>query len=444
MRTALAIAAVAAAGCTAPAYGDMPARCADGACPEGYDCIHGVCALPGTPVPITVTTVPFYMRGSDMRLVPQASTALVVWETYPYSSEGQRVVGARVAADGAVSPRMDLVASFTADPGAVEPYFDALAMPNDQLLVAISAAPTPDDDLIEPRLITYRVDLPPEGQEAVEAPSYGPAWTEEKRMSTTGYGAVSSPRLVDRGDRIDLGYVRSLIETEQTGVETVAELSVFGLGKDGSLLADAEEAFAARAGLPVAVGVLDVFRVDGGTWWILDDERPSSVHTFDAGGDREVQLERLAIPVAADASSLTYIKPSARTGDQQPTDPVKDPAELRRVTLPMMGDPGPHTDEKLGDLPTIRDTPRPAWINRAGAPAILVTPGKDIDAPELGIYLVDPDTGATSLASSIPRLSSVSLEAVRAQLIGGQLFVAWVETDLTSSTIRVAIVPEPK
>jgi hypothetical protein len=444
LRTALAIAAVAAAGCTAPAYGDMPARCADGACPEGYDCIHGVCALPGTPVPITVALVPFYMRGSDLRLIPQTSTSLVVWETYPYSSDGQRVVGARVALDGTVSPRMDLVGRFIADPAAIDPYFDALAMPDDKLLVSISAPPLPDDDLLAPRLITYRVDLPPEGQEAVKSPAYAAAWPEEERMSTAGYGAVSSPKLVERGEFVDLGYVITRTKMEPTGIETVAELSVFGLGKDGGLLPDAKVAFSARVGLPVAVGVVDVFRFDGGTWWILDDARPSAVLTLDAGGDREVKLGRLAIPVAADASSLTYIEPSARTGDKQPTDPVDGPAELRRVTVPMMGDPAPPVETVLGELPSIRDTPRPAWINRPGAPAILVTPGKDIDAPEIGIYLVDPATGTTSLASSIPRLSSMTLEAVRAYVRGGQLFVAWVDTDETSSTIRLAIVPEPE
>jgi hypothetical protein len=425
LRGALVIAAIAAAGCTEPSFGDMPARCADGACPEGYDCIHGVCARPGTPVPITVATVPFYMRGSDMRIVPQATTALVVWETYPYSSEGQRVVGARVAANGEVSPRMDLVARFDADPGAVEPYFDAIAVPGDRLLVSISAPPLPDGS-VESRLITYRVELPPEGQEAVKAPAYASAWADVKYMSTVGYGAVSSPILVPHANRVDLGYVRTRTASDATGSETIAELAIFALGNDGSLIAQDPALLPARAGLTVAVGVVDAFRFDGGTWWILDTERPSAVRAPDAGEAAEVKLGRLAIPVAADPSSLTYIEPSARTGDKQPTDPVTGAAELRRVAAP-----------------AIRDTPRPAWIHRAGAQAILVTPGEDVDAPELGIYLVDPATGTATLSSSIPRLSSLTLEAVRAQLVGDQLFVAWVETDLTTSTIRLAIVPEP-
>jgi hypothetical protein len=438
-------AAIAAAGCTAPSFGDMPARCADGACPEGYDCIHGVCALPGTPVPITVATEQFYMRGSDMRLIPQATTALVVWETYPYSTEGQRVVGARVAASGEVSPRMELVGSFVADPGSVEPYFDALAMPDDRLLVAISAPPLPDEGSVESRLITYRVELPPEGQEAVQAPAYESAWADEKHMSTVGYGAVSSPKLVPHANRVDLGYVRSRTAGDASGgFETIAELAIFALGNDGGLLADEPTILPARAGLTVAVGVADAFRFDGGTWWILDTERPSAVRAPDAGESAEVKLGRLAIPVAADPSSLTYIEPSARTGDKQPTDAVQGAAELRRVAAPAIGDPAAPMTQVLGELPTIRDTPRPAWISRAGAPAILVTPGEAVDAPEIGIYLVDPANGTAKRASSIPRLSSLTLEAVRAQLIGGQLFVAWVETDLTSSTIRLAIVPEPK
>ncbi|HLM72318.1 MAG TPA: hypothetical protein VK459_06495, partial [Polyangiaceae bacterium] len=100
--------------CAAPELGEIPARCSDGACPEGYACIHGVCARPGTPIPITVASLS-QLLGRDLRVVPQGQTALVTWQTYAYSEEGQRFMGARVRADGAVSQRMELVSSFVAD-----------------------------------------------------------------------------------------------------------------------------------------------------------------------------------------------------------------------------------------------------------------------------------------------------------------------------------------
>jgi len=205
-------------GCGDPALGDIPALCStDGACPEGYDCIHGVCALPGTPVPITVAQVGS-IRGVDVRMAPQSNGVLVAWESYAYFDEGQKFVGARVTSDGAVSRRMDLVGKFVAEDDSLEPYFDVLTTDDTHLVVSISAPSLPDDPSVQPRLITYRVTLPAPGNETSPS-TFEPAWPEEKRLDTVGYGAVSLPKLVDRGDSLDVGYVRS----RTTPMSTVAE-----------------------------------------------------------------------------------------------------------------------------------------------------------------------------------------------------------------------------
>ncbi|MRG95232.1 hypothetical protein [Polyangium spumosum] len=429
-------------GCGGPSFGDMPALCAEGgACPEGYDCIRGVCALPGTPVPITVAATP-YLRGSDVRIVPQASGVLVAWETYAYSDEGQRFVGARVTPEGGVSPRLDLVGSFVADADSLEPYFDILPVSGDRVLVAVSAPSLPDEPTVEPRLVTYRVDLPPEGREDQPA-SFEPAWPKEERLATVGYGAVSFPKLLRRGSQVELGYVRSRTTVVDGNLETIAELAIYAMQEDGTLLTPEPTYHPARAQLPVAVGVLGAFAVNDGAWWILDNERPSAVLLPEGGGEAEVKLGRLAIPVAADDTSLTYIEPSARQGDKQPTDPVSGPAELRRVGAPVVGDPMPPVETAIGALPGLRDTPRPAWIGREGALPILVTPGEAFDAPELVVYLVDPASASVSRVASIPRLSTRNISAVHAVLTSGRLFVGWLETDEASATIRMAILPEP-
>ena len=430
-------------GCAGPTFGDMPALCAEGgACPEGYDCIHGVCALPGTAVPITVGVVPF-LRGSDVRMVPQASGVLVAWETYAYSDEGQRFVGARVTPEGAVSPRLDLVGSFVAEDDSLEPYFDVLPVGGDRLLVAISAASLPEDPDVEPRLITYRVDLPPAGRED-EPGAFEPAWPKEQRLDTVGYGAVSLPKLLHRGDRVELGYVRSRTTVVGENLETVAELAVFSMQEDGTLFAPDPTYHPARTNLPVAVSVVDAFALSTGAWWVLDNERPSAMLLPDGGGEAEVKLGRLAIPVAASETALTYIEPSTRLGDKQPTDSVSGPAELRAVAAPVIGDMTPPIESTIGALPGLRDTPRPAWIGRAGARSILVTPGEAVDAPELAVYLVDPASAQASRVASIPRLSTRGISALHAVLSSGKLFVGWLEADEASATIRMAILPEPE
>ncbi len=427
-------------GCGEPSLGEMPALCsADGACPTGYDCIHGVCAEPGTPVPITVGQVGS-IRGIDVRMVPQSKSVLVAWESYAYYAEGQKFVGARVTPEGNVSPRMDLVGRFVAEDDSLEPYFDALAVGNDRLLVSISAPSLPDEDLVQPRLITYRVSLPAEGNES-SPPTYEPAWSSEKRLSTVGYGAVSIPKLVSRGSTVDVGYVRS----GTTATETVADLSIFSMQPDGTLPPPEDATYyPARSGLSVAVGVFDAVRFDVGTWWVLDDERPSAMYLLDAGAHVETELGRLAIPVAVDGSSLLYIAPSARQGDKLNTSPVSGAAELHKVSVVDVGGGMLQTNEStLGSLPTIRDFPRPAWVTRAGKTAILVTPGQDAFSPNLLVYTIDPQTGTSNLAHEIKRFSSRLVEAVRALIVGDKLFVAWLETDAETGAVRMAILPEP-
>gem|GEM_PF-5432315 len=432
----LAASALALAGCGDPSFGDMPALCStDGACPEGYDCIHGVCALPGTPVPITVARVG-NLRGVDLRMVPQPSSVLVAWQSYAYSEEGQTFVGARVTASGVVSPRMDLVGRFVAEDDSLEPYFDVLSVDKDRLLVAISAPSLPDDTSVDPRLITYRVDLPPEGSESL-APTFEPAWPAEERVKTVGYGAVSLPKLLDRGDSIDLAYVQS----RTTSMSTLAELAVFSMDREGTPKAPVYHSV--RSGLSVAVGVFEAFRFDTGSWWIMDDERPSALYVLDAGATKETVLERLAVPVAKEGASLIYVTPSERMGDKLATSPVTGPSALRKVSIVDASGQLQASDAPINKaFPTIRDFPRPAWVARQDAPAILATPGADAFSTNIFVYTVAPN-GTATLVHTIPRFSTRLLEAVRALVVGDKLFVAWLETDAETGSIRMAILPEP-
>lgn len=425
-------------GCGELSLGDMPALCStDGVCPDGYDCIHGVCALPGTPVPITVAQVG-PLRGSDMRLVPQSKSILVAWESYPYFAEGEKILGARVTPEGNVSARMDLVGRFVAEADSLEPYFDALSVDADRLLVSISAPSLADDPSVQPRLITYRVDLPPEGNETSPS-SFEAAWGAEQRLDTVGYGAVSLPKLVDRGDSVEVGYVRS----RTTAMDTVADLAIFSMDRDGSLKAADATYHPVRDNLSVAVGVFDAFRFTGGTWWVLDDERPTALYSLDAGAEVEAPLARLAIPVATEGSSLLYIAPSERQGDKLATSPVSGNAELRKVTVVDAGGALQVSESTVGKLETIRDFPRPSWVSREGKPAILATPGQDPFSPNILVYTIDPQTGASTRVQEINRFSSRLIKSVRALVLGDKLFVAWLETDAETGAIRMAILPEP-
>jgi len=438
---ALALALVAAA-CGVPELGALPARCSDGACPEGHDCIHGVCAAPGTPVPITVTRAE-HLRGVDLHLIPQSGGALAVWQTYAYSPEGQRFRAARVTAAGEVSVAMDLVTSFVANEGTVEPFYDVLAVSDEDLLLAVSASPLPGDASPSARLLVYRAGLPPPGQEA-RGVHFEAAWSAEERMDTAGYGAVSRPRMILRSDRVELGYVRTRVPSAGASTEVVGELGVFQLGLDGSKLGDPVY-HPVRAGHPVAVGVISAFARGASTFWVLDDARPSAVLLQDGALPAEIQLARLGIAVDATSSSLLYLEPSKRTGDKLSTDPVAGEASLRRVDAePSGGDP-PFTfhDEVLGAVAPVRDAPAPAWVSREGRTALLVTPGAAVDAPSLVVYEVDPATGAAAEAARIERFSSARVGATEAVLVDGHLFVAWIDVTDAAVTLRMAVLPEP-
>lgn len=517
---AAALAAAGAIVACSPELGETPSRCGpDGACPEGYDCIRGVCAVGGVEIPLEVVRVG-NLRGVDLRVVPQASGVLVAWQTYAYSPEGAGFWAVRIDPTSNVSAPMRLVAPFEADEGLVEPYFDVLATGDTSLLVAVSAGPV--DDAIEPRLITFDVSLPPEGQEE-QGTSFRAAWSREVRMPTVGYGAVSRPRFAQVGDEVWLGYVQSRVasadgaggggaggagggpgeagggpggaggattsagaggdggaggapgqggagaapgqggdaaETRQAGggggpdVDTIAELALFRLGVDGVPLesvacadpscCQADVCVPARADLPVAVGVADAFATDAGAWFVIDDVRPS-VMAFGLVEDElvttvpEQALPTLAVPVEAEADRLLFLVPSARGGDQLPSDPVVGDASLNRLVI----DGEAATVVDVGGLPPVRDVPRPAWVHREGRRSILVTPGSDVDAAELLVLTVDPATGQHAQFATIPRRSSLELAAVGAAEVGGTLYVVWVDAGDAAAVVRGEVLAAP-
>lgn len=435
--------ALVASGCGEPTLPDLPARCSDNVCPDGLACIHGVCAEPGTPVPITIVTLNNFLA-RDLKIVPQATSVLVTWQTYAYSEEGERFVGVRVTGDGAVSPEMTLVSSFEADADETEPFYDVLATSDTELLVAVSAAPLGSDPSPEPRLITYNVKLPAQGHEA-DGAKFGSPWPEELRMSTIGFGAVSKPKLVSHGAGVLLGYVRTRTTPApmmMSGLETIGELAVIGLEIDGTPLAAGASYYRARDGLPVAVGVEGAFEGAGGVFWALDQDRPSAVFLNDAGAVTETKLDRLAIALSAEGSTLSYLKPSLRTGEKLGSDPVAGPSSLHALVYSEAGGVGSFMSGSVGEMPVVRDTPRPAWVPRKGKPSLLVTPGAEESAPSLVVIEVDGATAANKEVARIDRFSASPVDAVVAAVSGGRLFVAWADGEDTS-VIRMAIVDEP-
>ena len=430
--------------------GETPARCSasstasssSGAvCPNGYTCIHDVCARPGTHIPTTVSTLQ-YLRATDLRLVPESNGVLVAWEIYNYDAELHDFAGARVGADGNVSAAMTLVAQYPADSNYLEPYFDVVATTDTELLVTMGAAPV--DHLPQSRLTQFAVHLPDPGREAEGATSEQ-RW--ELRMPTVGYGAVSEPKLVRTASGISLGYFESIA----SDTTTEGALATFDLDDRGNRLdppactdstcCQANQCTHARSsGLPIAVSVVDAFPVDGGVAWILDDTRPSFLSETFATLPTFVEgtLDRLAVPVAAAGSNLLVLTPSSRTGAGLPDDPAAGAASLSLV--PLDGSGGA---TQLAELPGVRDTPRPAFVSREGTPSLLITSGLEVVSPKLFVYSVNTATGSTKQLATIDRFSTLPVAAIEATIVGDSLYVVWLEVSSDTATIRASVLAAP-
>jgi hypothetical protein len=139
-----------------------------------------------------------------------------------------------------------------------------------------------------------------------------------------------------------------------------------------------------------------------------------------------------------------YIRPSARTGDKLPSGPVSGGAALHRADHVLGSGPpeGEIIASVVGDLPAVRDTPRPVWVDRPGKAPILVTPGAELGAETIGVFTVDVTTGKATEAARIYRFATSDIDAVAATVVGGNLFVVWSET-AASTSIRAAVIPEP-
>jgi hypothetical protein len=101
------------------------------------------------------------------------------------------------------------------------------------------------------------------------------------------------------------------------------------------------------------------------------------------------------------------------------------------------------TVTQVVDLGGIRDTPRPAYLVRNGSPGLLVTPGADIAARSLRVIAVDPTSASATDVAQIDRFSEQQIGAIRGALVGGSLYVAWLDLTATSAVIRAAVIPEP-
>ncbi len=434
--------AIAGVGACSVEYGPFPARCGAGECPEGYDCIHEVCALPGTKVPTTVTALQ-YLRGVDLRLVPTAHDAVVMWEVYQYESELYQFAASRVGPSGDATPPVTIVSGYPADSNYLEPFFDATATSDTNFLLAVGAAPPPGADYADARLTVLRVGVALDGSAPSEAQQ---AW--ELQMPSIGYGAVSQPRFAVGPTGIELGYFETLTapnEVDPLLEDTLGELAIFKLDATGargpaaSQDCEASVCFRTRKPetmLPVAVSVIDAIPTSDSIYWVLDDVRPSVVREQGTTlTDRA--LSNLAIPIRADGDMLAYITPSDRAGGKLPDDPVTGNAKVQGVAVPA-GMPS-----TIVDLPSVRDTPRPAYVRRTGKSDLLVTPGADLGAPQLHVYEVDTVKRVSNEVATIDRFSALSIGSVRAAVIEGNLYVTWLDISADTATIRVVVLPEP-
>ncbi len=451
MRLCGVVAALAFAGSVACGvdYGALPATCAEtGECPEGYACIQAVCAKEGTAVPIRVAEIG-NLRGGDLRIVAERDSALVVWQSYPYNEPlGEAILARRVHRDGGASETYVLVdaAQFAADPGAVEPYYDLLLTEDGHALVALSASPLSDDDP-RPRLRVFSVALP--DVDGTGVVSSAAAWDAEVRMSTIGYGNVSQPRFArtSADASVLLGYFEGVVSDDAT----FGRLEVFEMDGAGALLAEpapcppGDAACCAAAVCiestrdeAIAVPVASALASADAVAWTIDDARPSCiVTTSPVEPAREVALETLAVPLGADAGEIVYLVPSARAGDELPESPVDGSASLMRRAV---DEP---SSSLVARLPVVRDTPRPAWVPRGAGRGLLVTPGADIDSPDLHVYDVDLASGSATEVATIERLSSLELGGVQAAVASDRLYVAWLDVGDEGAVIRALVLDAP-
>jgi hypothetical protein len=419
--------------------GELPARCASGECPDGYECIRGVCAPPGTDVPITIAELG-NQRGGDLKLIAlDESRVLVAWQSYPYTPRGQAFLAKTLSAGGALSEEIELEGTWEADPGAVEPFFDVIAKDPNTVLTAITAAPVDDDP--RPRVRVFRSDI--------GSNTSSPAWDEEVRMGTIGYGNVSQPHFITSESGFALGYFEARVKS---GV-TAGRLAVFDLDGDGRLTSSVSNCplesdlccpahgcvDSVREGA-IASGVIDAFGTDLQTKWVIDEVRPSCVRL--GATDVELPLPNLAVPVRADAEGLWYVQPSGRGEDGTSESPASGPATLFYQAFPPALD-DPPAPQKLANLPTIRDTPRLAWAAdpEVSERAFLVSPGESIAAEELSVYSVDVGSGDATLHSKINRRSTLDIGGVRAVVTGRTLFVAWLDIAEDRAVIRGTTIP---
>lgn len=434
----VALAIVASIGACSVEFSDLPARCSAGECPEGYDCIHEVCALPGTKVPTTISALQ-YLRGVDLRLVPSAHDAVVMWQVYDYDTELYKFAASRLSAHGDASPEVTIVNAYPADSNYLEPYFDAIGTSETDFLLAVGAAPPPGADYADARLTVLRVAVPLDGSAPA---SETQVW--ERQMPSIGYGAVSQPRFVQGPTGLELGYFETLTapnEVDPMLEDTLGELAIFKLdasGNPGTAAGpdcQASVCFRTRKPdtmLPVAVSVVDAIPTADSVYWVLDETRPSVVREQGATLTDHT-LSNLAIPIRADGDMLAYITPSDRAGEKLPDDPVVGNAKIQGVTVPA------GTPATLVDLPSVRDTPRPAYVRRQGASDLLITPGADLGSPKLHVFEVDTVKRVSNEVATIDRFSSLAIAAVRAAVVEGNLYVTWLDVSEDTATIRAVV-----
>jgi hypothetical protein len=439
VRRLLAAASLAGAAACSTDLGELPARCPDGECPEGYDCINAVCALPGTAVPITVATLG-NLREGDLQIVPQGDGVLIAWETYPYSELGQTIFARTLSASGSLGAEVVLDDSWQADPGAVEPFFSIATAEDGRVIYAISSSPIDEDP--RPRIGVFSVDSSGGASE--------PMWPAEVRMATIGYGNVSQPRFLAKpGGGFELGYFAGVADSAQI----IGRLAVFDLDADGSLatpLTSCDEGDAACCSAHrcydstrtegIAAGVEQAFRWQDRSVWVIDKTRPSCMIPDETSVDPladELFFDKLSLPLASDnAGGIAFVAPSERTGDKLPTAPAKGAAHLALQALD--GD-----ESQLAELPVVRDAPRAAWAPHDSTRGYLVSPGELVDSPVLSILHVDTESGESAQVASIDRISSLEIGSLAAAVVGEHLFVVWLETAVERAFIRAAVLPAP-